>query len=73
MTRHESTRGHWERYWATLPELDDVYTTEGRVIEQLLRLSPAGKSELKARYPDDKATGYTPGQVRGAITIRKSA
>ena len=37
------------------------------------RLSPAVKSELKARYPDDKATGYTPGQVRGAITIRKSA
>ncbi len=35
------------------------------------RLSPAVTKELKAKYPDDKATGYTPGQIRGAVTIRK--
>ena len=37
------------------------------------RLSPATKAELAKRYPDDKGTGYLPGQIRGAMTIRKPA
>ena len=37
------------------------------------RLSPATKAELAKRYPDDKGTGYVPGQIRGAMTIRKPA
>ncbi|MCC7326413.1 MAG: DUF3365 domain-containing protein [Burkholderiales bacterium] len=37
------------------------------------RLSPAVKAELLKRYPDDKGTGYTPGQIRGAMTIKKPA
>jgi hypothetical protein len=37
------------------------------------RLSPATKAELARRYPDDKGTGYVPGQIRGAMTIRKPA
>ena len=37
------------------------------------RLSPAAKAELAKRYPDDKGTGYVPGQIRGAMTIRKPA
>ncbi|MGE5266445.1 MAG: DUF3365 domain-containing protein [Deltaproteobacteria bacterium] len=36
------------------------------------QLSPALKEKLKALYPDDKGVGYSPGQVRGAITLRKS-
>ena len=36
------------------------------------RLSPATKAELAKRYPDDKGTGYLPGQIRGAMTIRKA-
>ena len=35
------------------------------------RLSAAVRQELATRYPDDKGTGYAPGQIRGAITIRK--
>ena len=35
------------------------------------RLTPAVKNELKAMYPDDKAIGYRPGEIRGAMTIRK--
>jgi len=35
------------------------------------RVSPAVAARLKALYPADLATGYTVGQVRGAITLRK--
>jgi len=35
-------------------------------------LSPAVKAQLKQHYPDDKAIGYLPGQIRGAMTIRKA-
>jgi len=35
------------------------------------QLSPAVKEKLKALYPDDKAVGYRPGEIRGAMTIRK--
>ena len=34
-------------------------------------LSPAVKEKLAALYPQDKATGYAAGQIRGAMTIRK--
>lgn len=35
------------------------------------KLSPAVKEKLAALYPHDKAVGYSAGQIRGAITIRK--
>lgn len=35
------------------------------------RLSPAVKSKLDELYPHDKATGYSPGQIRGAITLKR--
>ena len=36
-------------------------------------LSPAVKAQLKQHYPDDKAiVGYSLGQIRGAMTIRKA-
>jgi hypothetical protein len=35
-------------------------------------LKPEVKQQLKALYPDDKGVGYTVGQIRGAITIRKA-
>ncbi len=35
-------------------------------------LSPAVKAQLKQLYPDDKAIGYSLGQIRGAMTIRKA-
>jgi hypothetical protein len=34
-------------------------------------LSPAVIEQLRTLYPDDQATGYRPGEIRGAITIRK--
>jgi len=35
------------------------------------QLSPALKEKLKAVYPDDKGVGYSPGHIRGAITLKK--
>ena len=36
------------------------------------QLSPAVKSVLGQQYPNDRATGYAIGQIRGAISVRKS-
>jgi hypothetical protein len=35
------------------------------------RLSAGVKEKLAALYPQDRAVGYAPGQIRGAMTIRK--
>jgi len=35
------------------------------------RMSSAVKEKLNALYPDDKGVGYSVGQIRGAMTIRK--
>jgi hypothetical protein len=35
------------------------------------QLSPAVKSALGQQYPKDRATGYSAGQIRGAISVRK--
>jgi hypothetical protein len=34
-------------------------------------LSPAVRERLAKEYPHDRATGYSPGQVRGAIAVKK--
>ena len=35
------------------------------------QLSPAVKAALGQHYPNDRATGYSVGQIRGAISVRK--
>jgi hypothetical protein len=35
------------------------------------RLSAAVQERLKSLYPDDQATGYSVGQIRGAMTLSK--
>ena len=35
------------------------------------KISPAVQARLKELYPDDKATGFNIGAIRGAITIKK--
>jgi len=35
------------------------------------QLTPAVKSALAQHYPNDLATGYSVGQIRGAISVRK--
>jgi hypothetical protein len=34
------------------------------------QFAPTVRSVLQARYPDDQATGYSLGQLRGAISVR---
>ncbi len=34
-------------------------------------ISPAVKAKLNELYPHDKATGYAPGEIRGAMTIKR--
>ena len=36
------------------------------------QISPAVAARLKTLYPADQATGYSVGQLRGAITLRKA-
>ena len=55
------------RYMKALPTLDLCVKCHGPAEG----LSPAVKEKLAALYPQDKATGYTPGRIRGAMTIRK--
>ena len=35
------------------------------------QISPAVKSVLAEHYPNDRATGYSVGQIRGVISVRK--
>jgi hypothetical protein len=36
------------------------------------QLSPAIKATLSQNYPNDRATGYSEGQIRGVISVRKT-
>jgi hypothetical protein len=35
------------------------------------QMSPFLLEQLGADYPHDRATGYSPGQVRGAVTVKR--
>ena len=39
----ESTRQHWDRFWEEHVEIDDVYSNEDRLLDQLRRLDPPGE------------------------------
>ena len=55
------------RYLKALPTVEVCTNCHGAQD----KLSPAVKEKLAALYPHDKAVGYSAGQIRGAITIRK--
>lgn len=55
------------RYMKALPTQDLCLNCHGTAE----RLDPAVQSRLKELYPDDKAVGYGPAEIRGAITLRK--
>lgn len=55
------------RYMKALPTVEVCTSCHGAPE----KLTPAVKEKLSALYPHDKAVGYTAGQIRGAITIRK--
>lgn len=56
------------RYMKALPTQDLCLDCHGTAE----RIQPAVKTKLKELYPDDKAVGYGPAEIRGAITIKKA-
>ena len=61
------TVGNEYRYVKALPAQPLCLNCHGPVDQ----LSPAVKSVLGEHYPNDRATGYSVGQIRGAISVRK--
>lgn len=55
------------RYMKALPTQDLCLQCHGTPD----RLSPAVQAKLKELYPNDKAVGYGPAEIRGAMTIKK--
>lgn len=56
------------RYLKALPTQELCLACHGSA-EQV---SPAVRSRLDELYPDDQATGYVSGQVRGAVALRRA-
>jgi hypothetical protein len=58
-----------QRYMRALP-VQELCTSCHGPAEQL---DAAVTARLKALYPDDRGTGYTVGDIRGAITLKRPA
>lgn len=59
--------GNEYRYVKALPVQPLCLSCHGPVDQ----ISPAVKAVLGQHYPNDRATGYSAGQIRGAISVRK--
>jgi hypothetical protein len=59
--------GRYFRYMKALPVQPLCLSCHGGPAD----VAPAVKAKLASDYPHDKATGYSAGQVRGAITIKR--
>jgi hypothetical protein len=56
-----------QRYMRALPTLALCTQCHGTAAQ----LSPAVTARLRALYPDDRATGYAVGDIRGAMTLSR--
>ncbi|GAB1392668.1 DUF3365 domain-containing protein [Rhodocyclaceae bacterium] len=56
------------RYMKALPTQELCMSCHGKES----KVSPEVQAKLKELYPEDKATGYDVGQIRGAITAKKA-
>ena len=56
------------RYMKALPTQDLCLQCHGTPD----RITPAVKAKLDVLYPQDKAVGYAPAEIRGAITLKKA-
>jgi hypothetical protein len=57
----------WVRYAKALPTQQLCVQCHGPVAQ----LGPGVPAKLAALYPNDRATGFTPGQIRGALFLKK--
>lgn len=58
--------GHWFRYMKAIPTQAQCLQCHGKPAD----ISAGMKVLLAKEYPNDKATGYSVGEVRGAISIK---
>lgn len=58
--------GRYLRYIRALPVQSACLMCHG----EAQQLAPAVAAEIGARYPHDRATGYSLGQLRGAVSIK---
>ncbi len=42
----KSTEAHWTRFWRERAEIEDVYPTEGRVVEEILAAAPVAEQRV---------------------------
>lgn len=61
------TQGRYFRYMKALPVQQGCLACHGPASV----VPDAVKARLAAEYPNDKATGYSVGEVRGAVTIKR--
>ena len=57
----------WVRYAKALPTQQLCVQCHG----PLDQLGPGVQAKLAALYPNDRGTGYTPGQIRGGLFLKK--
>ena len=63
----EEPAGRYFRYLKAIPVQPPCLICHGTPE----MIAPAVRERLRADYPHDQATGYTPGQIRGAVTIKQ--
>jgi hypothetical protein len=63
----EEPAGRYYRYLKAIPVSPLCVACHGPRDQ----LSPFLQDQLKAEYPHDKGVGYSPGQIRGAVTIKR--
>jgi hypothetical protein len=61
----DEPQGRYFRYMKALPVQPLCLSCHGAVLAEPV------KAKLAAEYPHDRAFGYTLGQIRGAVTIKK--
>lgn len=62
-----SAEGRVFRYMKALPVQEACLTCHGDVA----KLTPELQTKLATLYPQDQATGYQLGQIRGALTVKR--
>ena len=64
---------HWDDETQTLRYMSPIMTGAPCVNCHGVEVKPAVADKIKALYPDDKATGFEEGQLRGAFTVTYTA
>lgn len=65
-TVYEDAAGSWFHYMRAIPTQPQCLQCHGSPTE----IKPNVRALLSAEYPEDRATGYSVGEIRGAISIK---